>query len=146
MREASHWPVTPPRCTTRRPAGGRSARYGLLVVVSALVLFPVYTTVVAALKPGNKVLENPLIPDAFTLDVLREAWTDGHFGRYMVNSIIVALIITVGVVVTSVLSGYAFVFLKFPGRTSSSWCFSPPCSSVGGDVLGQPAHDRLMAG
>ena len=100
------------------PAGWRAVgRYGLLVVVSVLVLFPVYTTVVAALKPGNKVLENPLVPDAFTLDVLREAWTDGHFERYMLNSIIVTVIVTVAQIVTSVLSGYAFGLLEFPGRT-----------------------------
>jgi sn-glycerol 3-phosphate transport system permease protein len=100
------------------PTGWRAVgRYGLLVVVSALVLFPVYTTVVAALKPGNKVLENPLIPDAFTLDVLREAWTDGHFGRYMLNSIVVAVVVTAAQVLTSVLSGYAFAILEFPGRT-----------------------------
>ena len=46
-----------------RPAGWRAVgRYGLLVVVSVLVLFPVYTTVVAALKPGNKVLQQPAGP------------------------------------------------------------------------------------
>jgi sn-glycerol 3-phosphate transport system permease protein len=100
------------------PAGWRAVgRYTLLVVVSVLVLFPVYTTVVAALKPGDKVLQNPLVPDAFTLDVLREAWTDGDFGRYMVNSIVVAVIVTVAQIVTSVLSGYAFALLRFPGRT-----------------------------
>ena len=47
------------------PSGWRAVgRYGLLVVVSVIVLFPIYTTVVAALKPGNKVLVNPLVPDA----------------------------------------------------------------------------------
>jgi sn-glycerol 3-phosphate transport system permease protein len=101
------------------PTGWRAAgRYGLLVVVSVIVLFPIYTTVVAALKPGNKVLENPLLPDAFTLDVLRDAWTSGHFGRYMLNSIIVAVVVTVAQIVTSVLSGYAFALLEFPGRTA----------------------------
>jgi sn-glycerol 3-phosphate transport system permease protein len=100
------------------PTGWRAVgRYGLLVVVSAIVLFPIYTTVVAALKPGNKVLQNPLVPDAFTLDVLREAWTDGHFGRYMLNSIVVTVVVTVATIVTSVLSGYAFALLEFPGRT-----------------------------
>ena len=100
------------------PTGWRAVgRYGLLIVVSVIVLFPVYTTVVASLKPGNKVLQNPLVPDAFTLDVLREAWTDGHFGRYMLNSIVVAFVVTFSVILTSVLSGYAFAILEFPGRT-----------------------------
>ena len=100
------------------PTGWRAvSRYALLAVVTVIVLFPVYTTVVAALKPGNKVLVNPLLPDAFTLDVLRDAWTEGRLGRFLVNSLIVATVITVATVVTSVLSAYAFAILEFPGRT-----------------------------
>jgi|HigsolmetaAR201D_1030396.scaffolds.fasta_scaffold16687_2 sn-glycerol 3-phosphate transport system permease protein len=99
------------------PTGWRAVgRYGLLVVVSVIVLFPVYTTVIAALKPGNKVLVNPLVPDAFTLDVFRDAWNEGSLGRYMLNSIVVAVIVTVAQVVTSVMSAYAFAILEFPGR------------------------------
>ncbi len=99
------------------PHGWRAVgRYGLLVAVSVIVLFPIYTTVIAALKPGNKVLVHPLLPDGVTFDVLRQAWTDGHLGRYMLNSIVVAVIVTVAQVVTSVLSAYAFAVLEFPGR------------------------------
>ncbi|MET0324024.1 MAG: carbohydrate ABC transporter permease [Ilumatobacteraceae bacterium] len=99
------------------PQGWRAVgRFGVLVVLSVVVLFPIYTTIVAALKPGNKVLVNPLVPDGFTLDVFREAWTDGRMGRYMLNSFIVAVIVTVVQVVTSVLSAYAFAILEFPGR------------------------------
>ncbi len=99
------------------PTGWRRvARYALLIAVSMIILFPMYTTAVAALKPGNKVLVNPLVPDGFTLSVLQEAWTEGHMGRYMINSIVVAVIVTVAQVVTAVLSGYAFAILEFPGR------------------------------
>lgn len=102
-----------------RPRGWRLAgRYTLLCLVAFVVLFPVYTTVVAAFKPGNKVLANPLVPDAFTLSTFRDAWTDGHLGRYIVNSFIVASIVTVCQVVTAVLSGYAFAMVDFPGRTA----------------------------
>lgn len=95
---------------------GRVGRYVLLGLVSFVVLFPVYTTVVASLKPGDKVLENPLVPDAFTLDVLREAWSAGRLDQYLVNSAVVAVVVTVCQVVTSLLSAYAFAFLRFPGR------------------------------
>jgi sn-glycerol 3-phosphate transport system permease protein len=99
------------------PTGARAiGRYGVLIVISVLVLFPIYTTVVAALKPGNKVLVNPLVPDAFTLDIFRAAWSEGHLGRYMLNSLVVAVIVTVAQVVTSVLSAYAFSILDWPGR------------------------------
>jgi len=110
---------------TRRPRAfddprgwGRVGRYALLVVISFVVLFPIYTTVIAALKPGDKVLENPLLPDAFTLDVLRDAWSLGHLGRYLANSAVVCIVVTVAQVVTSLLSAYAFAFLRFPGRNA----------------------------
>lgn len=99
------------------PSGARVlGRYALLGIVAFLVLFPVYTTIVASLKPGAKVLQRPLVPDAFTLDILRDAWTDGRLGRYLLNSLAVAVIVTVFQVATSVMSAYAFALLDFPGR------------------------------
>ena len=99
------------------PRGGRLvARYALLVVVAIVVLFPIYTTVVAALKPGDQVLRRPLVPDSVTLDVFREAWTAGRLGRYLWNSFVVSTVITLAQVATSLSSGYAFAFLRFPGR------------------------------
>lgn len=101
----------------RAPVGVRLVgRYALLCTVAFVVLFPVYTTVIGAFKPTGKLLDNPLLPDAFTLDVFREAWTNGHLGRYLLNSAVVAILVTVLQVVTSVLSGYAFSMLDFPGR------------------------------
>jgi sn-glycerol 3-phosphate transport system permease protein len=99
------------------PRGWRAVgRYVLLGVVTFVVLFPVYTTVIAAFKPTDRVLLHPLVPDAFTLDVLREAWTEGHLGRYLFNSLVVAIIVTLGQVVSSVMAGYAFAMLDFPGK------------------------------
>ena len=106
------------------PSGLRLVgRYVLLVVIVAAVLFPVYTTVVAAFKPSDKFLINPLVPDAFTFDVIREAWSSGRLGRYLVNSTIVAVIITTAQVLTSLLSGYAFAYLRFPGRRIVFYAF-----------------------
>lgn len=101
----------------RASAGWRLAgRYTLLGIIALVVLFPVYTTLVAAFKPADKVLKNPLVPDGFTLSVLAEAWNEGNLGRYLFNSFVVAVAVTIGAVVTSVLSGYAFAMLDFPGR------------------------------
>ena len=94
-----------------------AGRYALLVAVAVVVLFPIWVMLVGAFKPGNKVLQDPLLPTSVTLDTLRDAWRDGKLGRALVNSTIVALIVTVAQVVTSVLSAYAFAFLRFPGRT-----------------------------
>jgi sn-glycerol 3-phosphate transport system permease protein len=89
-------------------------RYLLLAAIAVLVLFPVYTMVVAALKPGNKALTDPLLPSNFTFETLRDAWSDGNLGRFIVNSLVVATAVTLAQVVTSVLAAYAFAFLDFP--------------------------------
>jgi sn-glycerol 3-phosphate transport system permease protein len=114
----------PGRRRTRRkrqsfdePTGaGRIGRYALLCIVAFVVVFPIYTTVVAALKPGDQVLRNPLIPTAVTFDVLVQAWNEGRLGRYLLNSFVVAAIVTTAQLVTSLLAAYAFAFLDFPGK------------------------------
>lgn len=94
----------------------RLGRYVLLSVVAFVVLFPIYTTVVAAFKPGDQVLQNPLLPGSFTLEVVQDAWSTGRLGRYLFNSLVVAIIVTAAQVVTSVLAAYAFALLEFPGK------------------------------
>jgi len=106
-----------PSTTWDRARGlGAVGRYGLLLAITAIVLLPMYVTLVGAFKPRDRVLRDQLIPNAFTFDTFRSAWTEGHLGRYLVNSAIVAIAVTVLQVATSLLSGYAFAMLRWPGR------------------------------
>lgn len=92
-------------------------RYLMLTFMAFVVIFPIYMMVVGALKPGNKVLVNPLLPTDFTTGTLTEAWRTGHLGRALWNSAYVSVLITLAQVVTSILAAYAFAFLRFPGKT-----------------------------
>ena len=92
-------------------------RYLLLTFMAFIVIFPIYMMVVGVLKPGNKVLVNPLLPTDFTTGTLTEAWRAGHLGRALWNSAYVAVLITLAQVITSILAAYAFAFLRFPGKT-----------------------------
>lgn len=93
-------------------------RYALLIFVAFLVLFPIYATLMQALKSGPDAIDHPksLLPVDFTLDTLRTAWREGDLGRLMINSVIVAVVVTFGVIITSLLAAYAFAFLEFPGK------------------------------
>lgn len=100
-----------------RPTGlRRLGRYALLTVIACVVLFPIYTTVLAALSPSERVLDGSLIPKSITFAPLRDAWNEGRLGRYLFNSTIVAMLVTAFQIATSLLSGYAFAHLRFPGR------------------------------
>jgi sn-glycerol 3-phosphate transport system permease protein len=91
-------------------------RYSLLIVVAVVVLFPIYAVVLQALKSGPDSLNHPrsLLPVDLTLSTIRAAWTQGDLGRLLMNSVFVAVMVTVGVVITSLLAAYAFAFLDFP--------------------------------
>ena len=103
------------------PPGARlriAGRYLLLVVAAALVVLPIYTAVVVSIQPSDRLLDFPgvLLPKSLDLDTFRRAFSQAHLGRYLVNSAIVAVLITVGQLVTSVLAAYAFAFLRFPAK------------------------------
>jgi sn-glycerol 3-phosphate transport system permease protein len=97
--------------------GARKAgRYTLLVVLAFIVVFPIYAVVMQAFKTGPGSLDHPrsLLPVDLTLSTVKAAWTQGNLGRLLLNSMFVSLMVTVGVVITSLLAAYAFAFLQFP--------------------------------
>lgn len=95
-----------------------AGRYSLLVIVAAIVLFPVYATVMSALKSGEDSIDHPqsLLPTKLTFDTIRAAWSQGNMDRLLANSIVVSVLVTIGVLVTSVMAAYAFTFIEFRGR------------------------------
>jgi sn-glycerol 3-phosphate transport system permease protein len=104
---------------TERLHGARKVgRYALLTFVAFLVLFPIYATLMQALKSGPDSIKVPqsILPINFTLDTLRAAWRIGDLGRLLLNSMFVAVAVTIGVIITSLLAAYAFAFLDFPGK------------------------------
>ena len=91
-------------------------RYTLLVVVAAIMLFPIYAILLQALKSGPDSFDHPrsLLPVDLTFDTIKSAWRIGNLDRLLLNSLFVSIAVTCGVLVTSVLSAYAFAFLDFP--------------------------------
>jgi multiple sugar transport system permease protein len=49
-------------------------------------------------------------------DSFRRAWSSMPFGRFYLNSLFVAIAVTIGQTLTSSLAAYAFARLEFPGR------------------------------
>jgi len=106
------------------PAARRRAslvgRYLLLTVLAVIVLFPIYITVVDSLLQPDQVVAKPpiLFPRHPQWSSYATAWTQGHLGRYLLNSFIVTTVIVAGELVTSIAAAYAFAFLKFPFRNT----------------------------
>jgi multiple sugar transport system permease protein len=112
---------------TRRMAGGRRMAPGrrgrwlafaLAVVFALVMLAPFALMVSTAFKAHAYVLEIPprLIPEAPTLDNFVEAITTNDFGRYFLNSVIVATASTVASVTLASMLAFVFARYEFPGR------------------------------
>jgi sn-glycerol 3-phosphate transport system permease protein len=110
----------------RRGRGKRIAKsvawYALLTAVAAVIVFPVYVTVVNSLLSYDQILSahllppNPFNPQVWSdaSDYYAQAWSEGHMGRFLLNSFVMTICIVIGQVVTGVLAGYAFAYLRFP--------------------------------
>jgi len=100
------------------PRGGRLVgRYALLTFVALVVILPIWATFIGAFKPGTaELLDWPrsILPVDLTLQTIKDAWNLGNLNRYLFNSFVVAVIITGGHLVTSIMAAYAFAFLDFP--------------------------------
>ena len=105
------------RPSTRRRAT-KVGRYLLLVVLSVVIMFPIYITVVNSLLAPDQIAHRPplLFPTTPHWSSYGAAWTTGHLGRYLINSFIVTTAIVVGTLATSIAAGYAFAFLDFPWK------------------------------
>jgi multiple sugar transport system permease protein len=103
-------------------------RYVVLIPFAALFFFPFYWMVVISLGTLQSVFDFPpilyplwhwenflaavgLVPDPSTGQYLQIPWI-----RYFANTVIVAVGTTTLVLFTSVLAGYAFASMRFPGK------------------------------
>ncbi len=87
-----------------------------LLVVSFLVMVPVLFALSKSTQTRAQVFHYPPIlgPGTAFLDNYRTAWYAFDLGMYMKNSFIVAIAVTLGKTVLSLLAGLALVYFDFP--------------------------------
>ena len=105
----------------------------LVLALGVLVIaFPVYVTLVASTQTSQEIVQAPmsLLPGNNMLETYRVALLGGEtsygakvppVGRMMWVSLVSALVITLGKISISLLSAFAFVYFRFPGRSLCFW-------------------------
>lgn len=93
-------------------------RYVALTALAFIVLFPIYITLVnSLLRPSQIAARTPtFFPTDPQWHTYADAWSDGNLARYLTNSAVVTVFVTVGQLAVATLAGYAFAFLRFPFR------------------------------
>ncbi len=95
--------------------------YSILTFFSAFAIYPILVVFSISIRPGDRLLSKSLaiIPDDFSFISYIQLFTEHPFLRWMLNSVIVSLLVTVFAVVLAATSGYAFSRYKFRGRGAS---------------------------
>ncbi|MBB2482498.1 carbohydrate ABC transporter permease [Bacillus sp. APMAM] len=92
--------------------------YGLLIVLSLLFLAPFFWMITSSLKAPNELYQFPpkLLPSHWHFDNFIKAWNSQPFNLFLMNSIIVTVLTTIGQIFSSTLIAYGFARFKFKGR------------------------------
>jgi multiple sugar transport system permease protein len=91
-----------------------------LAIVLFLLLFPFYWMVLSSFKALSEIFDytrNPLWVRAPTLDNYAFLFQRADFGRWTVNSILIAVVTTAFSLAVSIAAGYAIARLRFRGVT-----------------------------
>ena len=92
--------------------------YGVLTIVGLVFIYPFIFMIATSLKSSPEVFKNilSLFGERLRFDNYTTVLGTVNMGRYMVNTTIVTLGVVAGQIVTSLLGGYAFARIRFPGR------------------------------
>jgi N,N'-diacetylchitobiose transport system permease protein len=101
----------------RKP--GRLVAEVVTVVIAGIVAFPIYWMVLSAFKPAGEVQSANPKPwtAAPSFDSFQRVLTVSGFGRYFLNSVLVAVAVVVASLLMSFLAAVALTRFDFRGRT-----------------------------
>jgi sn-glycerol 3-phosphate transport system permease protein len=109
----------------KRGAGLWFTHLGLILGIG-VVCFPIYLAFVASTVTQADIVRPPmpLVPGPHLYENYRDALLAGvnaPVWRMMTNSMVMALGITIGKIAISIISAYAIVYFRFPGRQLCFW-------------------------
>ncbi|APF16783.1 sugar ABC transporter permease [Caldithrix abyssi] len=97
------------------------AAYAVLIFFSLFSIYPILVVFSISLRPGDRLLSKSLaiIPPDFTFQSYVDLFVNQPFLRWMFNSLVVSISVTIFAVVLAATAGYAFSRFKFKGRDAS---------------------------
>ncbi len=99
----------------RPPPIGATFIWLVLVLGAAVVIFPVYWIFATAVDPQASI--NELWPRTWHFNSFVDTWRSQPFGRWFLNSTVIAVVAVAITVSINLLAGYTFAKYRFPGRT-----------------------------
>ncbi len=97
---------------------GRAAAYTVVLAGAVLMLLPFFAALFNSLKSYAQFIAVPpqLLPDPPAWSNYTEVWERAPFGRYAVNSLVIAVLAAAGNVLSSAMVGHALARMRLPAR------------------------------
>lgn len=96
----------------------QALRYGVLLAVGMVMLYPLVWLIGASFKPNAEIFSSPgFFPDNPTLSGYEKGWqtsTPYTFGRFFLNSFLIILPKMIGTAISCTLVAYGFARFEFP--------------------------------
>jgi raffinose/stachyose/melibiose transport system permease protein len=89
--------------------------YVVLAVFAVVAIYPILSIILLAFHKRSDLVTGFSIPNHLSFKTFETAWSQGGFGRGLLNSFIVAAAVSLATAVLSTLSGYAFGAMRFRG-------------------------------
>lgn len=110
-----------PTSKTRKRVGFGNIQYSKhipLMIVCFLVAFPALYALLISTMTRHQAFQYPprLVPGGDFWNNVTLLFDTQQFDKLFMNTLIVALVVVIGKVVTSMLAGLAFVYFRFPGK------------------------------
>ncbi len=97
----------------------RIIRFIVLALIAVIFIYPFWWMVVNSLNNASEIFGKPrLLPTSWRWENYREIFQVQPFALHYLNTLEVAILGTLGNIIVSSLSGYAFARLRFPGRNA----------------------------
>ncbi len=95
-----------------------------LLTVAVTCVFPLLWMISSSFKTQETIFKDmSLIPQSFHFENYYQAWIEGGFGKYFLNSVFYTVAVVLGIIIISSLAAYAFSRLHFPGRNLIFYVF-----------------------
>jgi multiple sugar transport system permease protein len=109
-------PVGRPLGRGASAAAGRLSLWLGIAFLALLTISPLAWMISTAFKPPSEVYQATLIPPHPTVANFTYVFTQVPFVRYIINSAVVAAVVTIVALLFHSMAGYALARLRFPGR------------------------------
>lgn len=90
--------------------------HGILIVLCLITVFPLYWMLNTSLKSTSEIYTLSPVPLRPTLEHYASVWTTIPLARMLLNTFVMAGLVTIVQLLTSILAAYAFACWSFPGN------------------------------